>query len=236
MPCPLIPNADVIRVTRIDGCGRPVCGPNNAFTFDCFASLNMEADIEEGEPIQFKAANGRICGGKQACPSFRGFNIELNFFAASPELVEIMTGSPVVFGYDGKPIGFDTCSLACRTGFALELWGDVLGEDVCPEEDTGEGSWVYFLLPWVTNGIIGDLELGGGEDGVTFTLTGHTRAGGRWGVGPWDVVAQDAAGTPGPMLTPLDSACHRRMMITSVAPPKPECAYQPVEGELCESS
>ena len=43
MPCPLIANADVIRVTRLDGCGRPVCGEDNGFVFDCFATLAMNA-------------------------------------------------------------------------------------------------------------------------------------------------------------------------------------------------
>lgn len=234
MACPLISNANIVRVTRVDACGRPVCGPDNAFVFDCFASVSMQADIEEGEVIEFRAANGRVCGSRRQCPSFRGFTVNINFFAASPELVEIMTGSPVVYGYDGRPIGFDTCSIACRAGFALELWADVLGEDVCPEEDTGDGAWMYLLLPWVTNGMIGDLELG--SEAVTFTLTGSTRDGGRWGVGPYDVVAQDASGTPGPMLTPLDSSCHRRMLLTTVAPPEPSCEYQPVEGELCEVS
>jgi hypothetical protein len=90
---------------------------------------------------------------------------------------------------------------------------------------------VYFLLPWVTNGLLGDLELA--NEGVNLELTGSTRAGGRWGTGPYDVVAQDAAGTPGPMLTPLDPSCHRRVFITNVPPPTPATTYVPV---LCETS
>ncbi|MDP4501067.1 hypothetical protein [Nonomuraea turcica] len=191
----------------------------------------MEANVEEGEDVVFRAANGRQCGYKKGCPSFNGFDTTLNIFQASPELLEILTGSPVVYGWDGEPIGFDSCSIQCNSGFALELWADVLGEDVCPEEDTGDGAWVYFLLPWVTNGLLGDLEVG--SEAVTLTLTGATRAGGRWGVGPYDVLAQDAAGTPGPLLTPLDASCHRRMLVTTIAPPAPSCGYQPV---LCDAS
>ncbi|TDC29491.1 hypothetical protein E1211_25880 [Micromonospora sp. 15K316] len=234
MSCPLISNANTIRVTRVDACGRPVCGPDNAYVFDCFASLDMEANVEEGETIQFKAANGRVCASKKQCDSFLGYNTTLNFFAASPELVEILTTAPVVFDYAGKPIGWDDCSIPCRAGFAIELWADIIGEDVCPEEDTGEGVWQYFLLPWISNGRIGDLSLG--AEAVSFTLTGATRAGGRWGVGPYDVMAQDAAGTPGPMLAPLSGTCHRRTFTTTIAPPEPSCEYQPVEGELCEVS
>lgn len=231
---PMIANAATVRVTRVDGCGRPVCGPDNAFVTDCFASLNQEANINEGEAVEFRAANGRLCGYKPACPTLLGYNITWNFFGASPELIEIMTGSPIYFGFDGRPIGFDTCNIPCRAGFALEMWTEVVGEDVCPEEATGEGAWVYWLWPWVTNGMLGDLEMG--AEAVTLSLTGATRTGGRWGVGPYDVVEQDAAGTPGPMLTPLGPDCHRRVFVTTVAPPEPSVDYQPVEGELCEVS
>lgn len=231
---PMIANGSTVRVTRVDACGRPVCGPDNGFVTDCFASVSMEANIEEGENVQFVAANGRVCGFKAACPQFLGFNITFNFFGASPEMIEIMTGSPIVQGYDGRPIGFDSCSIACRSGFALELWSEVLGEDVCPEEDTGDGAWLYILLPWISNGQIGNLEIG--SEAVQFALTGATRDGGRWGVGPWDVQAQDASGTPGPLLDPLDGQCHRRMFVTTIAPPEPGIDYVPVEGELCETS
>lgn len=231
MAAPLISNAATVRLTRVDGCGRPVCGEDNSFVTDCFAWVSMAANITEGEDITFTAANGRQCGFKRGCPTLNGYDLTFTFFQASPELIEIMTGSPVYFDYEGRPIGFDSCSIPCNTGFALEVWTDVLGEDVCPEEDTGEGAWVYFLLPWVTNGIIGDLELA--NQAVNLQLTGATRSGGRWGSGPYDVQAQDASGTAGPMLTPLDSTCHRRMFITTIAPPEPSTEYVPV---LCEAS
>ncbi|MEU5834472.1 hypothetical protein ABZ820_12480 [Streptomyces diacarni] len=233
MPAPLISNAATVRITRVDGCGRPVCGDDNAYVTDCFASVQMEANIEEGEDITFTAANGRQCGFKRGCPSLNGYDLTFTFFQASPELIEIMTGSPVYFDYAGEPIGFDSCAIPCNTGFALEVWTDVLGEDVCAD-DNAEGAWVYFLLPWVTNGIIGDLELA--NEAVNLELTGATRAGGRWGTGPYDVQAQDAAGTAGPMLTPLDSSCHRRMFITNIAPPEPSTTYVPVDGPMCLAS
>lgn len=235
MGCSMIANADVIRFTRIDGCGRPVCGDDSGIAFDCFAKLSWEANIEEGEDVEYKAANGRVCGYKKGCPSFRGYNIELEFFSVSPELVEIATGGPVVYGWDGKPVGFDDCSLRCKSGFALELWAEVLQEeDACKPDVKGDGAWLYFLMPWISNGILGDLEVG--SEAASFKLTGNTRAGGGWGVGPYDVVAQDEDGTPGPMLSPLDASCHRRIQIVTVSPPDPDCEYIPVRGAFCESS
>lgn len=233
MSCPLIANADTVRVTRLDACGRPVCGEDNGFVFDCFASLSMNPNVEEGENVEYRAANGRVCGFKRGCPSFRGYDLELNFFSVSPEFIEITTGNPVVYGYDGSPIGFDDCSVKCDTGFALELWAEVLGEDVC-ETEGGEGAWIYFLLPWVTNGMLGDMEIG--SEQVSLTLSGATRAGGGWGVGPYDVMHIDTAGTPGPLLTPVGANCHRRTFVTNVAPPTAACEYAPVLGDMCLAS
>ncbi|MEU0273201.1 hypothetical protein [Streptomyces sp. NPDC006307] len=233
MPTPLIANADTIRVTRLDGCGRPVCGVDNGFTFDCFASLSMNPNTEEGEDVEYRAANGRICGFKRGCPSFRGFDIELNFFSVSPEFIEIATGNPVVYGYDGQPIGFDDCSVQCNSGFAIELWAEVLDEDACGAGG-GDGAWIYFLMPWVTNGQLGNMEIG--SESVSLTLSGATRAGGGWGVGPYDVMPIDAAGTPGTLLTPLGANCHRRTFVTTVAPPEAIGDYTPVAGDMCLAS
>lgn len=92
----------------------------------------MNRSVEEGADVEYKAANGRICGFKRGCPSFRGFDIELNFFSVSPELIKIMTGSPVYYDFAGSPIGYDDCSIQCNSGFALELWAEVLGEERLP--------------------------------------------------------------------------------------------------------
>lgn len=233
MTCPLISNLDTVRVTRVDQCGRPVCGDDNGFVFDCLASISLSPDTDEGDDVQYKAANGRVCGFKKGCPTLNSFGVEINFFSVSPEFLEITTGNPVVYGFDGKPIGYDDCSIACKTGFALEFWAEVLGEDVCEAEGAG-GAWLYFLLPWVTNGILGDLEIG--SEAVTLQMTGNTQTGGGWGIGPYDVMPIDAAGTAGPMLTPVGANCHKRMFLTNVAPPEPVCDYVPVTGGLCLAS
>ncbi|MFC8723767.1 hypothetical protein [Streptomyces bacillaris] len=194
----------------------------------------MNANVEEGTDVEYKAANGRICGFKRGCPSLKGYDIELEFFDLSPAFIEIVTGNPVVYGFDGTPIGIDDCSIRCNTGFALELWAEVLGDDVCEEEASGTGAWIYFLLPWVTGGQLGNIEPG--SEATNLTLTGATRAGGAWGTGPYDVMPIDAAGTPGPLLTPLGSGCHRRTIVTTIEPPEAVGAYTPVTGGLCLAS
>ncbi|MEU7323425.1 hypothetical protein ABZ682_23165 [Streptomyces griseoviridis] len=233
MSCPLIANLDTVRVTRLDSCGRPVCGDDNGFVFDCVASIAANPNVDDGDDISYRAANGRQCGYKKGCPTFNGYDLEINFFSVSPEFIEITTGNPVVFGFDGKPIGYDDCSVQCKTGFALEFWAEVLGDDVCDVNGTG-GAYLYYLLPWVTNGLLGDLEIG--SEAVTLQLTGATRAGGGWGVGPYDVININASGTAGPMLTPIGATCHRRTFLTSIAPPEAVCDYTTVAGDLCLAS
>ncbi|MFC8466004.1 hypothetical protein [Streptomyces sp. NPDC057250] len=188
----------------------------------------MNPLIEDGEDVSYKAANGRQCGFKRGCPTFNGYDLELNFFSVSPEFIELTTGNPVVFGFDGEPIGYDDCSLKCDSGFAIELWAEVIGEE-CREN--AQGQWIYFLLPWVTNGVLGDMEIG--SEAVSLTLSGASRAGGGWGVGPYNVLATNAANAPGPMLTPIDESCHRRTFITTIAPPTAVCDYVPVTGPNC---
>ena len=234
MAAPLITNIDRVRITRVDRCGRPVCGDGNAWVTYCHASVAMEPNVTEGTDIEFTAGNGQSCGFKRGCPTLNGFDVTYTFFQAAPELIEMMTGQPVFYDHAGEPIGWSDESVACRAGFALEAWAEPVGEDVCPEDDAGDGIWLYFLLPWVTNGLLGGVTLG--NEGVNFELTGATRAGGRWGEGPYDVMAQDASGTPGPMLTPIGQRQHRRSFLTTIEPPEPATEALPVEGEMCEVS
>lgn len=225
MSCDLIANLDVVRVTRVDNCGKPVTGMH-AFVSECVASVAMNVNVDTPDDILYRAANGTLCGVKRGCPTLLGYDLEFNFFQVSPQLVDVLTGQPIVVDNLAEPVGFDSCSVVCQGGFALEFWTELIGQN-CTE--TGAQKYLYTLMPWVTNAYLNDLEIG--SDQVTFQVVGSTRAGGQWGTGPYDVVLNGAApGTPGPLLTPLGATCHRRMQITTVAPPTPDpnCDYSTV--------
>ena len=222
MTCDLIANADVVRVTKLDQCGRPIAGLNS-FVSECVASLAMNPNIDEQDDVIYRAANGSLCGVKRGCPTLLGYDLEYNFFQVSPELTDVLTGNPVVMDFAGTPVGNDDCAIQCDRGFAIELWSELIGA-TCTA--TGFQRYLYTLIPWVTNGYVNDLEIG--SEQVTFQLGGASRAGGQWGTGPYNVVATDAANTPGRMLTPLGNTCHRRMQITTIQPPVPSCDYQTV--------
>lgn len=87
---------------------------------------------------------------------------------------------------------------------------------VAEGEDEASG---YLLLPYVRAGVLGDIEMGG-EDAVTFSMTGSTTRGGNgWGVGPYDVV-YDETTAPAPLPTALDPLDHLLMMDTGLAVPE----------------
>lgn len=223
---PLIANGTTVRVTPVDNCGRPVCKPG-AFVTDCWVSIEMEAEIDEGEDIEFKSANGKICGVKPACPTLKYYNITANFWEASPELYAIMTAAPTVENAEGETVGFDSCSVECKRGFALEIWAEVLnaGDECAEDYEESEGAWMYILIPWVTQGVLGNLEIG--SEAVQFELTAKSRASSGktskgkaqgWAEGPWPIMT-GADGQPGPMPKELGKNCHRRIMIVDVPPP-----------------
>ncbi len=225
MSCDLIANLDVVRVTKVDNCGAPITG-ENAFVSECVASVAMNPNVDEQDDIIYRAANGSLCGVKRGCPSLLGYDLEFNFFQVSPQLTDVLTGQPIVVDLAGEPVGFDSCNINCQTGFALEFWTELVGQNCTA---TGAQKYLYTLLPWITNAYLSDLEIG--SEAVTFQLLGSSRAGGRWGEGPYPVVLNGPVpGTPGQMLTPLGDTCHRRMMITTVAPPVPDpaCDYATV--------
>lgn len=226
MSCDLIANLEVVRATKVDACGAPVVGTESAFVSDCVASIAMNPNIDTQDDVIYRAANGKLCGVKRGCPSLLGYDLEFNFFQVSPQLTDVLTGQPVVVDNLGEPVGSDSCDINCETGFALEFWATLIGQNCAPG---GTQRYLYVLIPWVTNAYITDLTIG--SEAVSFQLLGSSRAGGQWGTGPYDVVMTGAEpGVPGPMLTPLGATCHRRMQITTVAPPEPDpaCDYLPI--------
>lgn len=217
MSCDFIANIHTLRATKVDECGTPVPGDENAFVTGCIATLAMNPNVDTQDDKIYRAANGSICAYKAGCSTLLNYAVELNIQAYSPNFLSVLTGGPEVLDANGEVIGHDDCSIQCTAGYGLEFWAELID----PTCSTATGRrWLYGLLPWINNSYISDLELG--SEAVTFQLNGNTAAGGGWGVGPYDVV-NGAGGTPGPMLTPLGTTCHRRMFITTVQPPAASC-------------
>lgn len=206
-----------LRVTRLNGCGTPVRGPDSVVTTDGFISVGFTANNEEGETISVTNAAGKVCILDEPSPKFVNFGVEVAFCGVDPELFSLMTGQRVVLndaGDDVVGIAVDSDVALDASGFALELWSNV---PIAACDASGAASYGYLLFPFVKGGVLGDFSVENGA--VNFTLTGAvTKDGNEWGVGPYDVV-RNTAGTAGPLNEAIPTTRHMHMEVTTVAPP-----------------
>lgn len=216
-----------IRVTELDLCGNvPAPGSEAAYVAtDGFVTLTLTSEIEEGTEIITRKADGSLCVNEKAGDSFKRFTMELEFCGVNPDLFRMMTNADPYEDWAGDTAGITIDEGEIDTRFAFELWTGTTGGGACEGEGAEEGSG-YLLLPHVTGGVLGDLEING-ENAISFTVTGaFTRGGNQWGQGPYDVVlnGSDADVLP----TPLRPSTHLLLMETGVAPPPSDCQAQPM--------
>lgn len=202
-----------LRLTELDDFGRIVSTSRQIAT-EGFVTLNLSPQVEEGDDIVVRNASGAICVNERANPSFTGFDVEIEFCDVNPSLLSIVTNSEVYEDYEGDEAGFTVPEGEISGRFALELWTGIAGVASGGEGDEPSG---YLLLPFVAQGTLGDLEVGG-EDAITFSLSNSgTRGGNQWGVGPYDVL--NDSGEAAPLPEALDPMDHLLMIETLIAPP-----------------
>lgn len=208
-----------LRATRLDGCGNPVPGPDSVVSTKGFIRVGLTANTEEGEPISVPNANGDICISDTPAPKFTGYGVEVELCGVNPNLVNLFTGQPLVYGPEATNpavIGFRVNSKVNLddSGFALELWSGVPAA-AC-EPGVGQ-QYGYLVLPFIKGGVLGDLTVENGP--VNFVVTGaQTKDGSNWGVGPYNVTL-DEDGQEGPLTEPITSGDHLHVQLTSVPPP-----------------
>lgn len=207
-----------LRVTRLDGCGNPVLGPESAVVTKGFISVALTANTEEGEEISVTNADGDTCVLDTPCPKLRNYSVEITFCDVNPILFTLMSGQPVVMnGTDTVGFRMNSDVRACDSGFAVELWTGV-ATDTCGTDGVSYG---YLLLPFLQGGLLADFTVENAA--INFTLTGAvTKKGSGWGVGPYDVVLDDDD-LPSPLLVAIDEKDHLHVQVTSVAPPESAC-------------
>lgn len=222
-----------MRVTKLDSCGRPVYGDGSSVTSDGFVSVAASLTTSDTDAIEVKNANGRRVVYVPPKSTFGGYGIEIEMAEVDPELYSLVTGQPIFYDADGNAVGFgsDTSVDPDASGFALEIWAGVTGNEGCDDEDA-EGSWGYILFPYIKGGNVGDHTIE--NDAVTFTLTGASTADGNgWGKGPYDVTLNNGA-TPsdpkvaGPLLTALSPTLHELFIPVLVAPPEALAGSRPL--------
>lgn len=214
------------RLTRVDGCGRPQCGPCAMATTKGWISAAFSPQTEEGEAINVTNANGETCVSEPACPRMTGITVTITFCQVDTDIFTFVTGQDPLTNDRGENVGFDLGDIPCTSGFALETWTGVASQTGC-DGTSGGAEYGYQVLPWITGARLGDWTVE--NSNVTFSITGTARSGSGWGVGPYDV--QDYAGdVAGRLFTPIAPNKFGRLIKTTIPPPEAVCGCQELTG------
>lgn len=221
-------NGKRARFTRLDGCGRAVFGDDTVAVTKGFVSVGYSANTSDGDDIDQKNADGEQCVFVKGKTSLQGYALEIEFCQVDPSVLAMLTGQSVRLNALGTQIvGFtiDTKVDMTDVGVAVEVWAGATDSDACLDPNA-QGSFGYFLVPFVQGGILGDFSVENGN--IDFTWTGANSADGNgWGVGPYNVVP-DETGVAGPLNEALSRTAHLAFEYTTIAPPAPYIGLRPL--------
>jgi hypothetical protein len=213
----------VMRGTRVTRCGVPVTGGStDQCVSDGFVSIKLTRVVEDGTDYKSKNAHGKLKVSKKGKPQLTGYTGEAHFVGVEPALFELMTGVRLLTNWNGDLVGYAQDRDIDSDGFGLEVWTEVPSSpDVTC---TTDGLWIYWLVPWCVDGILGDYEI---HDAlVDFSMFFRSEHANQWGVGPYDVVPADGSNTPGKIDSPgvlrTEHLYHR---LTTIEPPTAVCGY-----------
>lgn len=224
-----------LRVTRLDSCCRPPSSgtPDSYVVSDSFISLSLKAELEEPDEFIVKLANGKLCINEIGCATLKRYTVEVMLCQANPSLFEIMGGVNTVVDWNGDIVGYEVDQDLGRCGkFSLEFWTRV------PQDECAVGAftqYVYWLMPCLQNGRVGDITIENGP--LEFSFTADAIPSSTWAQGPYDVVAQDGSNTAGPLLDPLTCQTALHVQLTTVTPPcndDPSCVTGSFEDPDCQ--
>lgn len=216
---------EVVRITRIDACGRPVYGECNAVVSRCVATITDTPEVEEAEPRTQTGFDGTACATEVGCDRISYHTLEATWSQINLDAFAFMNpAARITRDSSGEAIGrFANQRIDCSGGYAVEVWARAMGEsDACAGQSEAEGQWYYRVYPWVTGATPGDLTMGG-TDEVAFTFTGRTKTGARWGRGPYDITLVD--GMPSGLPEAFDPEEEEPYWegIVTLPPPEADC-------------
>jgi hypothetical protein len=214
-----------MRITPLDECGRfpASAAPNGFLSTSGFVTVTMSAEIESGQEVISRRADGSICVNFRGPDSFKRLTVGVTLCGVDPQVLAAMTNAEPYVGYTAADIiGMTLGEGTVEAKFALELWTGISGAACDPAVDEASG---YLLLPFVNAGTLGDLEVNG-TDAVNFAMNGgYTRSGNAWGVGPYNVLA-NGSNVASKLPTALDANDHLLLVETGIAPPPEANGWQ----------
>lgn len=215
----------VIRVTSLNSCGTVQTGTGTTITTAGITTVAMAVNQQDRQDYFATNADNAPCITNTAPPILKWLDLTITFCNVDPMLLSLLSGEALVLDDSTVPvaIGWRTSVGAVNiVNFGFEGWTRIGStSSACIGTSPTYG---YFVLPWVTEGIIGDVSFENGA--ATFTVTARTNAGGNWGVGPYSVVKSNATATlgqPMPLLSAIGGNDHRLFELTTLAPPPAVC-------------
>lgn len=217
----------VIRVTTENSCGTVVTGASAMYTSGGLTTVAMAVNQEDRQDYFALNADAQPCITDTAPPILKWIDLTITFCQVDPQMITVLTGEPLVLDDSTTPVavGWRTSVGSVNTvNFGFEGWTRIGGSAGCSSGGTNYG---YFLLPFVTQGVLGDVTFENGA--ASFTVTAITNAGSNWGVGPYTVIKSNASatlGVPLPLLTAIGAKDHRHLQVTQLPPPPAVCGAQ----------
>lgn len=227
--CHSVVRAPAARVTRLGPCGELPDEESDGCDFattESFVDITLTKVLQERQDALQLNANGDICVDKPKPPILRWYEVVITFCNVDPELFNIVSAEPLILNDAASPEAIGWCTLPdspSASNFALEFWTGTEDEG-CSDDDVVYG---YGLLPRITQGMIGDVSITNGV--INFTVSGITRGGNQWGVGPYNVLINESGaniGLPGPLLSAANANAHKCFFWTELPPPDGVCGCQ----------
>lgn len=213
-----------IRVTAVDSCGAPVVGACSSIVTSGFVSVGASAQVEDGEEFIVKNAWGEFCVNEVGESRTKRWDITLELCEVDPQLLSMLSGGRVLTNDEDVPIG-GTFGELVGSDFALELWTKVAG-GTCADVGEESATWIYWVIPHIAGGVIGDLQFENGP--LSMTITAHTLAAGTdWGLGPYD---------PAVLPEAMTADEHIAYVVTAEAPPEDTDGCEAIAGAVATTA
>lgn len=138
-------NGVALRVSRLDADGFILPGSNTVYTQKAFMSFQFTPEMEDGEEITEKNADGSICYSSQERSTLKRVTLSLSVCSPDPELEELLLGGTIfktgdeVVGYAAPEAG----TVANPDGIAIEAWSRAMNESGKPIAGAGFYRWVF---------------------------------------------------------------------------------------------
>jgi hypothetical protein len=209
----------VMRITKLTTCGAFTVAPAQVVTTKGFVSIEQTLNWRDPDEYEVVNANGELCVNERSPQQLKWIDLVINLCEVDVEAWNFMTGAPIVLDDAVSPnnVGF-----RLREGtygnFAIEVWTDLAGAGAC---SGGTPKYGYMLLPWVTDGVAGDLTTA--NEAASFSVRARTRNNSPWGVGYANIRNTVVSPAPAKLLTAIGSTDHRHIQVTDLAPPTAAC-------------